>query len=434
MSKPSAPDLGRVTRRDMLRTTAAAAFGFSIVPRHVLGGRGHTPPSEQLTKAIIGVGNMGGGHFGLGGSRTLAVCEVDAERLQAAVEKGGGDCTGYRDYREVLARDDIDVIHIATPPHWHGLMAVAAARAGKDVWCEKPLTRTIGEGEAVVDAVRRTGRMLRVNTWFRMNGNLYRSGYTARELRRIADHRLLGWPLKANLGPATGFPWKHYWTGKTGLTPEPVPDHLDYDLWLGPAPYKPYHPHRTHSTFRGYWDYDGGGLGDMGMHYVDPFQDVMGKDDASPIEVIPDGPQQHPDVVRSWRSVRLVYRDGCELVFDANSEGKIPLLEGPLGRLYPNWETDVPGLTRRYVNGLPDLRPPVITDFNESIRTRRKFALNEANGHRSTTLVNLAKISLRLGRPLRFDDSTQRFIDDEQANRMIHQPMRAPWNLQGALT
>ena len=424
-----------MSRRAMLRTTAAAAFGFTIVPRHVLGGPGHTPPSEQLTKAIIGVGGMGMGHFDLGGTRTLAVCDVDAKHLEAAVKKGGGDCTGYRDYREVLERDDIDLVHVATPPHWHALVAIAAVNSGRDVWCEKPLTRTIGEGEALVNAVRRNGRVLRINTWFRMHGGLGGSGYSARELRRITDHRLLGWPIKANLGPATGFNWKQdRWSGKTDLTPQEVPAHFDYDFWLGPAPFKPYHPHRTHASFRGYWDYDGGGLGDMAQHYVDPFQDVLDKDGESPVEIIPVSPQQHPDAVRPWRSVRLIYQDRCEIVFDNVSRGKVPLLEGPGGRLYTNWETDVPGLNRRYVNSLPDLRPQAVTDFNQSVRTRQKFALNEVNGHRSATLINLAKISLRLGRPLRFDDQTQRFPDDEQANRLIHQPMRAPWTLEGGLS
>ena len=425
----------RFTRRAMLRTSASAAFGFTIVPRHVLGGPGHTPPSEQLTKAIIGVGGMGMGHFKLGGTRTLAVCDVDANHLAEGVEKGGADCTGYHDFRDVLERDDIDIIHIATPPHWHALMAIAAVRAGKDVWCEKPLTRTIGEGEALVRAVNQTGRMLRINTWFRFFRSLYGSGYSAKQLKRIVDHQLLGWPIKANLGPATGFNWKlEMWQGRTDLEPQEVPAHFDYDAWLGPAPFRPYHRHRTHGSFRGYWDYDGGGLGDMGMHYIDPIQYVLGKDDASPVEIIPDSTQQHPDAVRPWRSVRMVYADGCELVLDEAAEGKIPLLEGPEGKLYRNWETDVSGLTQRYVDGLPDLTEPGVTDFNESVRTREKFALNETNGHRSCTLGNLAKISLRLGRPLRFDDQTQRFIGDDQANRLIHQPMRAPWTLTGGLT
>lgn len=430
MATGSAPT--QLTRRAMLRATALAAVGFTIVPRHVLGGRGYTPPSEQLTKAVIGVGGMGISHLDLGGTRTLAVCDVDAHRLQVAVEKGGEDCAGYHDYRELLQRDDIDIVHIATPPHWHGLMAMAAVHAGKDVWCEKPLTRTIGEGESLVRAVGRTGRVLRINTWFRMFSVLSRSGYTAKELRNIVDHRLLGWPIKVNLGPATGFNWKQGdWTGRTGLPPQEVPPHLDYDFWLGPAPYKPYHRHRTHGSFRGYWDYDGGGLGDMGLHYIDPIQHVLDKDHESPVEIIPDTSQQHPDAVRPWRSVKLVYADGCEILLDDVSRGRIPLLEGPEGRVFKDWETDVPGLTRRYVKGLPSLCEPGITDFNESVRTRRRYALNEVNGHRSCTLVNLAKISLRLGRPLRFDDRTQRFPDDEQANRLIHQPVRAPWTLGG---
>jgi predicted dehydrogenase len=406
--------------------------GFTIVPRRVLGGPGHTPPSEQLTKAIIGVGGMGRGHIGYAGTPTLAVCDVDRNHAREAAEEAGPDCAVYHDFREVLARPDIDIIHVATPPHWHALIAIAAARAGKDIWCEKPLTRTIGEGEALVRAVRQTGRVLRINTWFRLHSDLYGSGYTCEDLRKVCDHGLLGWPLKCVLSGDTGFDWKvDMWAGQTHHVPEPIPEHFDYDFWLGPAPMKPYHPHRTHGTFRGYWDYDGGGLGDMSQHYVDPFQYILKKDDESPVEIIPDTQQQHYDAVRPWRSVRLVYADGCEILFDNGQQDHPPLLEGPAGRLYPNWKTDVPGLTPRAVRALPDLREPQITDFLESVRTRRPFGLNEANGHRSCTLVNLAKIALRLGRPLRFDDATQRFIHDEQANHLIHQPMRPPWTLEG---
>lgn len=418
----------------MLRTTAAAAAGFTIVPRHVLGGPGYTPPSEQLTKAIIGVGGMGIGHIPYAGTPTLAVCDVDRNHAREAAEQAGPDCTAYHDFREVLERPDIDIVHVATPPHWHGLIAIAAARAGKDVWCEKPLTRTVGEGETLVQEIRRTGRMLRINTWFRLYGDFFQSGYTARDLVKICDHGLLGWPLKFTLSADTGFDWKvDMWAGLTHLPPEPVPEHFDYDFWLGPAPYKPYHPHRTHGSFRGYWDYDGGGLGDMSQHYVDPVQYILDKDEESPVEIIPDSQQQHYDAVRPWRSVLLRYADGCEILCDNARRDRVPLIEGPAGRLYRNWESDVPGLTRRYVQALPDLREPQITDFVESVRTRRKFGLNEANGHRSCTLVNLAKIALRLGRPLRFDDATQRFIDDDHANRLIHQPMRAPWSLGGPI-
>ena len=154
-------------RRDFLRKTTAAAIAFTIVPRYVLGGQGYTAPSDLLTKGIIGVGGMGRGHIVYEGTKLLAVCDVDKKHLDEAIGIAGGNVTGYHDFRELIARKDIDTIHIATPPHWHGIIAKTAAEAGKDIWCEKPMTRTIGEGIKVVEAVQKYGRMFRLNTWFR---------------------------------------------------------------------------------------------------------------------------------------------------------------------------------------------------------------------------------------------------------------------------
>ncbi|MBT3751378.1 MAG: Gfo/Idh/MocA family oxidoreductase, partial [Bacteroidetes bacterium] len=163
-------------RRDFLRNSLASVAAFTIVPRHVLGGPGYIPPSDQLTKGIIGVGGMGRGHIGYEGTKLLAVCDVDKSHLKQTLDSVGKDVSGYSDFRELLARPDIDVVHIATPPHWHGLMSIAAARAGKDIWCEKPMTRTIGEGIEVVKAVKQHGRMFRLNTWFRFKDNFYGLG------------------------------------------------------------------------------------------------------------------------------------------------------------------------------------------------------------------------------------------------------------------
>jgi myo-inositol 2-dehydrogenase / D-chiro-inositol 1-dehydrogenase len=415
-------------RRDFLKKTAIAAAGFTIVPRFVLGGQGYTPPSDELTKAVIGVGGMGKGHLTYPGSRLLAVCDVDSGHLKEALEIGGRGVSGYKDFREVLARPDIDIIHIATPPHWHALIAAASAEAGKDIWCEKPMTRTIGEGRKLVDIVRRNGRIFRVNTWFRFEDEFYGFGTTVAPIKKAAAAGLFGWPIKATVSGITGFDWKFYWSGKTYLPPHPVPPELDYDFWLGPAPFKPYHPHRVHQTFRGYWDYDGGGLGDMGMHYLDPVQYVLGKDSTSPVEIEADCPQQHPDACGSWRRVRLRYADGCEIILDGeNQDLGAPFLEGPSGKLWPGMKSDIPGLESKLAS-LPDPEPQ-ITDFSLAVRTRRPFALNEANGHRSCTLVNLAKIAVRLGRPLRFDPDLQVFVGDEEANRFIDEPMRSPWTL-----
>ena len=255
-------------RREFLKKSTAAVLAFTIIPRRVLGGQGYTAPSDELTKGIIGAGGMGRGHIPYESTRLLAVCDVDKSHLDQAIAVAGGNVTGYHDFRELIARPDIDVVHIATPPHWHGIMSKVAAEAGKDIWCEKPMTRTIGEGIKVVEAVRKNGRMFRLNTWFRFKDQFYGLGTTVKPLKKLVDSGVLGWPLKVTVSGITGYDWKFYWSGLHNLTPMPVPAELDYDFWLGPAPYKPYHVERVHSKFRGYWDYDGGGLGDMGQHYL----------------------------------------------------------------------------------------------------------------------------------------------------------------------
>ena len=417
-----------ISRRHFIKRAISATAAFTVVPRYILGGQDYTAPSDQLTKAVIGVGGMGRGHLNYPGARLLAVCDVDENHLKRAMEIGGPGVKGYRDFREVLERSDIDIVHIPTPPHWHGLISVAAAEAGKDIWCEKPMTRTIGEGQKIVEAVQGNGRIFRLNTWFRFRGRFYGFGTPVRPIKKIVENRILGWPLKVTVSGATGFDWKFYWSGRHNLVPQPVPKVLDYDMWLGPAPYKPYHPHRVHGSFRGYWDYDGGGLGDMGMHYLDPVQYILEKDHTSPVEIEADCPQQHPDACSTWRRIRLVYSDGCEIIIDGENKDKnAPFIEGPGGKLYKDLESDIPGLKEKLAT-LPDPEPQM-TDFFEAVRTRKKFALNEENGHRSCTIVNLSKIAVRLGRPLRFDPDRQRFIGDEEANRFIHQPMRAPWQM-----
>jgi len=415
-------------RRAFLKKTAAAAVTISIVPRYVLGGRGYTAPSDQLTKGIIGVGGMGRGHFGYEGTRLLAVCDVDRNHLDEAIALAGGNIDGHHDFRELIARDDIDIIHIATPPHWHGIMAKTAAEAGKDIWCEKPMTRTIGEGIKVVEAVQKYGRIFRLNTWFRFDDQFYGFGTTVKPLKKLIDSGVLGWPLKVTVSGITGFDWKFYWTGQHNLHPEPVPDELDYDFWLGPAPYKPYNPERVHSKFRGYWDYDGGGLGDMGQHYLDPVQYLLGKDNTGPISVEIDAPQQHYDAVGTWRRITYTYDDGCKIILDGENRDKnAAYVEGPNGKVFKGFRSDIKDLDK-LINSLPDPEPQV-TKFTESVMTRKKFALNEANGHRSCSIVNLGVIALRLGRNLNYNPVLQQFSDDEAANRLINQPMRNPWKI-----
>jgi myo-inositol 2-dehydrogenase/D-chiro-inositol 1-dehydrogenase len=416
------------SRREFIKKSALVIGAFAIVPRHVLGGPGFMAPSDMLTKAIIGVGGMGRGHIAYEGTKVVAMCDVDKNHLKDGIALAGGNVRGYSDFRELLTQPDIDVVHIATPPHWHGIMSVMAAQAGKDVWCEKPMTKTIGEGKRVIEAMEQYGRMFRLNTWFRFKDNFYGMGTTVKPLKKVVDSGMLGWPLKVTISGVTGFNWKFYWVGKTNLEPMPIPAELDYDMWLGPAQYKPYNPHRVHSTFRGYWDYDGGGLGDMGQHYIDPVQYFLGKDNTSPIRVDVDCPQQHDDAVGTWRRIEFTYADGCKIILDGeNKDANVPYIEGPNGKIYRSFKSDIPNILK-VIDTLPDPEPQM-TVFSDSVRSRKKFGLNELNGFRSATIVNMGKIALQLGRSLDFDPIKQEFINDEAANKLINQPMRGPWKI-----
>lgn len=411
---------------------------FSIVPRNVLGGNGHIAPSDQLTKGIIGTGGIGRSSYHFTSDercRLVALCDVDSKHLSEAVDmaknKFGENVKAYHDFRELISDPNVDVVHIATPPHWHAIMAIEAAKAGKDIWCEKPMTRTIGEGKRVVEAVKRYNRIFRLNTWFRFTDTFYGLGTPVLPLKKLVDSGLLGWPLKVVVSGSTGFAWKFFWVGKENLETQPVPKELDYDFWLGPAPFKPYNVHRTHQTFRGYWDYDGGGLTDMGQHYLDPVQYILGKDNTSPVKVEVDSPQQHPDAVGIWRKITYTYDDGCQIVLEGEgfeSSEKTAYIEGPNGKVYKGFECTIPDI----MNKLAEYPDPVPqnTDFIDCIHTRKKFALNEENGHRSCTLVNMGAVALRLNRSvLNFDPKTQLFVNDDAANALVDQPMRGQWHL-----
>lgn len=426
-----------IDRRHFLKTLGAVGL-FSIVPSKVLGGPRHIAPSDQLTRGIIGVGGIGrsSSHFVSDDAcRLVAMCDVDSNHLSsakdAAKKRFNEDVKTYHDFRDLITDPNVDIVHIATPPHWHGIMAVEAAKAGKDIFCEKPMTRTIGEGQRVKEAVERYNRIFRLNTWFRFKDTFYGLGTDVQPLKKLVDSGMLGWPLKVTVSASTGFAWKFFWVGKENLVPQAVPSNLDYDLWLGPAPFKPYNEHRTHQTFRGYWDYDGGGLTDMGQHYLDPIQYLLGKDNDSPVKVEIDAPQQHPDAVGTWRKITYTYADGCQIVLEGEgyeSEGKVPYIEGPNGCVYQGFECTIPNVMNKIAE-MPDPEPQR-TDFLDCVRTRQKFALNEDNGHRSCTLVNLGAIGLRLGRhELAFDPLTQTFISDDAANALINQPMRGEWKI-----
>ena len=421
------PKSMKTGRRDFLKTMGGLTL-FTVVPRQVLGN-GFIAPSDQVTKGIIGVGGMGKKHLSYGGTRLVAICDVDKTHLALGQALVKDKIAEYHDFRSLITDPNVDIVHIATPPHWHGIMSVEAAKAGKDIWCEKPMTRTIGEGKRVVETIKQYGNIFRLNTWFRFTDTFYGLGTPVKPLKKMVQSRLLGWPLKVTISGYTGFDWKFHWIGKDFLEPEPIPRELDYHLWLGPAPYKLYNAHRTHQTFRGYWDYDGGGLGDMGQHYIDPVQYLLGKDETSPVKVEVDAPQQHPDAVGRWRSITYSYDDGCQIILRGGDFGNpdTPYIEGSNGKVYKNFVCDIPGWQKKLA-GFPE---PAMqrTDFMECIKTRQPFALNERNAFRSATIVNMGAVALRLNRTLLFDPEKLQFINDDAANKLMDQPMRAPWNI-----
>ena len=433
----------KATRRGFLQAAGAASL-FSIAPARVLWG--DTAPSNQLTRALIGFGCIAhsANHLPFKGSRLIGLCDPWKERqdygLVCAEKSGWGKVKAYKNFMALLADKDVDIVHICTPPHWHGCMSVMAANAGKDIWCEKPMTRTVGEGKRVMEVVKAKKRMFRLNTWFRFQGTFYGFGTTVEPIRQVVENGLLGkGPMKCTFGAGQGFGWKFGWSGRVNAAPEPVPQGLDWDMWLGPAPYKPYTAHRAGTSFRGYWDYDSGGLGDMAQHYLDPLQYLLCKDETSPVKIDYKGPKQHPECVGRFDRITLTYDDGTTVDLDGDETltGE-PLLRGANGMcVYPKAKG---GKTLRLVDKtgkeldaekiLAELPKPAPqqTDFIDSCKNRKTFALNESNGFRSCTMFNLGIAAERLGRGFEFDPVTLRAKNDPAADRFLYQSMRSPWD------
>jgi predicted dehydrogenase len=412
-----------LSRRQLLQGGVAAA-AFSIVPRQVLGGPGRKAPSDVITRGVVGTGGRGQAFLQ---GKVLAVCDVDKKRVADAAKKIGTGCTPYADYRQLLEVQQIDEVCIATPPHWHALISIAAAQAGKDVLCEKPMTKFIREGQAVADAIRRYGRVFQIGTYGRFGMG---------RLRKLIQSGRLGKPLIVRAGAAQGYNWNVKWfTGLHHLPPQPVPPELDYNLWLGPAPYKPYHPHRVHFMFRCYWDYDGGGLADQGQHHLDPIQYMLDKDDTGPCEVEAVAPwPAHPDACGPWNKVIIRYADDITIVIESGQWGPPPepnpFLEGPNGKVWPRENRCEPAGLMDGIDALPDTKP--LISFDEAERTRRPSGGSADSSHRANTLFQLGNVAIRMGRRIRWDPVKQQCIGDEEANRLVDIPMRAPWHLPDA--
>jgi predicted dehydrogenase len=420
------------SRRTILKSAAGVAM-FSIVPRHVLGGGGFVAPSEVITRGTIGVGPQGFRSMLENkegeAARQVAVCDVDRNNLAKASAKAGMRCATYPDFRKLLENKDVDTVHIATPDHWHSLIAIAAMAAGKDVLCEKPMTRFIREGPRMIEAARKHGRILQVNTQGRRPWTRH---------RKLVKSGLLGWPLTICLSPATGFEFKvAAWSGKTRLDPQPVPAEIDYEMWLGPAPFRPYHPHRVHQSFRGYWDYAGGGLTDMGQHWIDPMQYILGKDETGPVEIEAQAPwPQHPDAAGLWGRLTLTYEDGCKIILESGEWGEplaadTLLISGPKGKVFGGRrgnQTEPTGLWRE-IEKVEE--PPKLLTFDEAVKTRSNESTDHPNGkqaHRSSSLLHLCNIAIRTGRKITWDPDKEEIAGDAQARHFLEIPLRSPWH------
>ena len=400
-----------VTRRAFLRGGLTAAAVFGIVPRRALGGA--EAPSDSLGGALVGCGGRGGGTFGgLGRNvRRLASCDV---RFKGKADNK----TTYTDFRRVMDRQDIDAVAIGTPPHWHALISIAAMQSGKDVVCEKPLTRFIGEGRAVVEAEQRYGRIIQVGTYGRYGAIRNRGAVLKHKIQ--ASGLLKESPV---VHIKRGGLKVKQWSGYVNPKPHPVPDWLDWDMYCGPSPLRPYHPHRFGGSHRGYWDYEGGGLADMGQHHFEPVQWTYAKDHTSPVEIEAHAPPAHPLACGMWGWVELKYADGTTFVMDS----------GEWGDRYdrrPGRDVSLSDLSeddQKKIQATPDPEP--WPSFPEAVRTRKKTGGCGEPAHRSACILHLANIAIRVGRKIHYDPVKGVVVGDEEANLLAHQPMRAPWHL-----
>ena len=399
-----------ISRRSFVAGTAAGLTAPLIVAPHVLGGPNKEAPSDQFGGALIGCGGRGGGTFKcLGpGVRLLAQCDVK-------FKDRADNKTIYSDFRRVLERDDIDVVAIATHPGWHALISIAAMEAGKDVVCEKPMCRFISEGRAVAEAEKRYGRVFQIEK---------KGGYSPSLTRKIFESGLLK-NCDAVYVRRGGFKVKG-WSGKVEYRVEDVPANLDWDMYCGPAPLRPFQKHRNGGSHRGYWDYEGGGLGDMAHHHLHSVAYEFGRDLTFPTEIIPHAPPQHPEACGLWAWCELKYADGFTLVLESgewgDTSGRKTQKTSANDLLALLTEED-----RKKLDELPE--PEKLPFFPEAIRQRKQTASHAERSHHVAAIYHLANVAFRCGRPLQFDPATEQIVGDEEANRLVNQPMRAPWRL-----
>jgi len=422
--------MNRSSRRSFLRkssTAVATAFAAPIIlPARAFGA------NERIAVGAIGVRNQGAGNvqrFLAAGADVVAICDVDSKVASAAVDvvsQKGPAPKVFGDYRQMLDDKGIDAVVITTPDHWHALMTIDACRAGKDVYCEKPLSLTIAEGRRMVNAARehkrivQTGSQQRSSSEFRRACMLVRNGFVG-DVKEV----LVGIP-----GP------NH--PGSIGVE-EMVPPELDYQMWLGPAPLKPYHSKRLHYNFRFWWDYSGGQMTNFGAHHLDIAQWGLGMDNSGPVSVGGTAefhPQMLHEVTERCRitysyanGVRMTLGQGQQDIAEGTTfigtKGRVAVGRGQL-------TTEPAELTMTSLDGaeLTQLyrSDDHTKDFLDCMRTRELPICDVEVGHRSATVCHLGNLVARLGRPVKWDPTTETCPGDAEAQGMIDRPYRAPWS------
>ena len=430
-------------RREFLKRIPLAAAGVAafpaIVPARVLGREGAPPPSDKIVMAGIGFGMMGYPNMeallNKDEVQWVAVCDLDDNPLQKAKgivddHYGNRDCATYHDFRELCLRKDLDAVSIAVPDHWHALVAISCVRTGFDVYGEKPLTHSLAEGRALSDAVRRYARVWQTGSWQRSVANFHHACALVRSGR-------IGKVLKIEVGLPQGH---NDFAGTAGQeTFGPPPENLDYDFWLGPAPYAPYCPARVHMNWRWNMDLGGGQLMDWIGHHVDIAHWGMGWDTTGPVEIEGTGEWTRAGVWNSPTRYYLIarYADGTPMVIAGGHDQVWSGTKwiGEHGWVWVNrgnQETNPPSLWNDYIGPNEDRlvrSRDHYQNFLDCVKTRDLTIAPCEVAHRSASVGHLGVIALKLGRKIRFDPRTETIIDDPEATRLLARAYRSPWQL-----
>jgi len=413
------PTLQNPSRREFIQRTsrlgAAVWAGFHVVPGRVLGAEGEPPPSDTILIGGIGVGRQGRGLLHVAwGARVVAVADVYQKHLDEVTKARGWHA--YKDYRQLLDRQDIDAVTVGTPDHWHVPCSLHAAQAGKDVYCEKPLSLTIREGRLLVQAVRRYARVFQTGSQQRSSAACRTGCELVRNGRAGRIHTVHGCCYPS--------PWE------PELAEQPVPPGLDWEMWLGPAPFHPYnsniHRPRAKPGWISFRAFSGGEMTGWGSHGLDIIQWGLGADESGPVEVWADSPNLQSPVHYRYASGVVVHLgrgpmgggifvgDGGEILVD---RGRFVCKPAEIGR-----EPLKPSDTHLYFSN------DHLRNWVECIRTRRRPICDVEIGHRSATMCHLGNLARWLApRRLRWDPVTETFPDDAEANRFLARAPREPY-------